>query len=45
MRYLLAISLRAVTGLQVALDMAALFGAAKLQLARQAIVRAIYRRQ
>ena len=41
MRYLLALALRLVTACQIALDMAALFVAAKLQLARQRIVRAL----
>lgn len=44
-RQLLAFALRCVTALQVALDMAALFVAAKLQLARQRIIRALYERK
>ncbi len=41
-RQLLAFALRCITALQVAIDMAALFAAAKLQLLRQAIVRSIH---
>ncbi len=43
MRYLLTLLLRAVTALQIGCDMAALFAAAKLQLLRQALVRALMR--
>lgn len=42
MRYALTLALRAVTGLQVGCDIAALFAAAKLQTLRQKLVRLIH---
>lgn len=41
-RYLLTLTLRAVTALQVGCDIAALFTAAKLQTLRQKLVRSIH---